>query len=170
MGRMKGLPSNQWIHRFLRKILLRSSIFQANSLVLAFRPVLEDIKTRIFIQKCQVFQVCLYFLLYKFSEASKKTFTHHWPQTLLWKNRIFGVFGWCDIFCMPSGRQSYSQSGHQAGQPGDWSQGKLLPELRKKQLGEKNTVYVANLQSICLDTFDLTRYMLISEACVVVWN
>lgn len=44
-------------------------------------------------------------------------------------------------FCLPSGRKSHSQPGHQARQQGDWSQGKLLPTLNTWQ----------SLQSICLD-------------------
>lgn len=54
-----------------------------------------------------------------------------------WLNIWFWLM-WSFFVCLPSGRQSDRQPGHQTGQQGDWSQGKLPLEPREEQLrGEK---------------------------------
>ncbi len=78
-------------------------------------------------------------------------------------------FGWCDnVFCLPSGRQSHSQPGHQAGQQGDWSQGKLLRELRTHTW--KITVHTTSLQTVCPDVSHFASDMLFKGLCLKLWK
>ena len=73
---------------------------------------------------------------------------------------IVGGFFFGDVmmcFCLPAGRQSYSQPGHQAGQQGDWSQGKFV--------GKTLNVW-PSLQRICLHVSHLTSDVFTSEECL----
>lgn len=80
---------------------------------------------------CSVEQKLLYNLFKKHLHRG-----HRW---LYRENRgswnIWFWLMWSFFFvCFPLGRQSDSQPGHQTGQQGDWSQGKLPLELREERL------------------------------------